>query len=320
MTNLVLLYTGNVGSTPLVQLAGQHPQILVPVYEQFDHYQVVREHPDTDPFDLLSDAMGKMLKREMSPFFESPKIKSILGRDDFPSREEAPHVVFKWRGAKFNPELPGGEKLLEVFHKNDVRGLVLARRSVVEQAVKIHLSEKVYGGRHQQFKAEALSDAEYEAYLEEQRRLAIEIDDEDLDVCRKLADQFLGRTLASIETAHAYFGRNHPPQLLITEQFLRPELDFDAWSRALTAMLGDTIQISPEMQPSVRKGGLDLRNCANPDRLARDPGLRKIEKRYQAALRSLPLVLGTHSRARLTDRLSPSIYAPPIAFGSLTTA
>lgn len=313
MTNLVIIYTGNVGSTPVVQLAGRHPRAFVPVREEFDRYRIGKYAPGEDPATLLAETLDRLYRREPSPYLSHETVRSRREEDAIPPAGPVPHVVFKWRTEGFGRAAPNAARLRETFARHGARALVLARRSVVEQALKVWLSEVHYGGRHQQFRASRLSEEDYEAYLLAQKTVSIRIDGAGLVRLRAIAGDFLRRTRLTIRAARFQFAHAGTPRLAISEQVLRPEIDYAQASRLLSAALGDEIRLSPDLAPAVRRGGLGIEHCANADAAATDPALRRIERRYRAVLGRLPLMIDARPPMPLGPRLRALVSAPPVA-------
>lgn len=310
MANLVILFTGNVGSTPLVQLAGRHPKICVPIAEDFDQHNFSKFPIEVPLLEALAETIDCTFQRQMTPYLETRKRRW----DELPSQSEVPHMVFKWRVGSYADSEQGGQAVAEVFRRHNARPALLARRSVVEQAIKVHMTESHYGSRHPQFKAASLNDEEYEARLRAQESVSLHIDKEGLATCRKLAQSFFLRTKATLRGGRSHFGKR--PELIFAEDFLRPEIDYGAASAILSHLLDDEITLGPDMSPKVRRAGLTLANCANLDALATDPHLRKIEHRYQELLAQVPPVIGRAPRVPLLQRLRARLSPPPLALGA----
>lgn len=308
MSNLVFLYTGNVGSTPLVQLAGRHTKVFSPAHEEFDAYMFEKAFPEDPDCEALSGILDRLFKRESDPYFDLDDMRARRDADALPSKENVPHLLFKWR--MDNATSPRAvENLRTVFSRHAVIPVVLARRSIVRQALKIHLSEVQYGRRHQQFRASALSAEEYETYLRDQEAVSVRIDAEALVRCREIASGFLHRTKAIISRAAEHFEAT--PRLVLSEQMLRPELDHLAISGILSTLFEEPITLSPDMEPTVRRAGLGVRHCSNPETVAGDRVLRRIEHRYQMLLRKVPLVSGAHAPVPLAAQIK-GLFSPPV--------
>ena len=125
------------------------------------------------------------------------KLVQYRGGAELPSLEAKPHVFFKWRC--FDASLPGSELIAEVFTKNEVQPMVMLRRSILEQALKIFLSEKIYGGRHQQFIAAKMSKEQYGEYLQQQQEISVTVEPEDITAIAAILDNFSHRTKVLIQ-------------------------------------------------------------------------------------------------------------------------
>ncbi|MEL6799129.1 MAG: hypothetical protein AAFO80_04565 [Pseudomonadota bacterium] len=316
MTNLVILYVGNVGSTPLVQVAKQHPKTCVPIIEEFDEYEFIPHCGEENLFDALAETLDALYQRKRNAYLDGETVRRHRDTDEFPSVEMAPHMVFKWRPNSYRQRRAGSAVLPPVFAKHNVKAAVLARRSAVERALKVMMTEAQTGTKYPQFRAEKMSDAEYKAYMQEQAEVSIRIEGDDLVNLRELARSYYGKTWVLVHAAMFQFAHlGGPPPLIVSEQILKPEIDYDAVSDVLSALLCDDIRLTNDMAPTVRRAGLGIENCANLDELANDPELRDIERRYQLLLRKLTPVLGDWEPAGLFSQLRDRFSPPPVALG-----
>ena len=169
----------------------------------------------------------------------------------------------------------------------------MLRKSLGQQALKVFLSESAYGGRHQQFKAQSMSSEDYAAYLEKQDDISISIGDEDLPKIREIGENFVERTLQVIEAARYFFPHREVPDLLFAEDVFQPLIDVDRYNAALGKILGSPGTLSDQQETTLRKGGLEISHCTNPERAFEDPRIVDLEARYQAAAKQMNDVFGT---------------------------
>ena len=314
MTNLVMLYTGNVGSTPLIQVAARHPRIFVPVHEEFDGYKFIPFAGKARPCEELARTLDALFRRKSAPYIDTEAVRAWRSTDALPTKTEVPHVVFKLRMDGYEPDQSGARALAEVFREHAVRPVVLARRSIIEQAVKVWLSETQYGGRHQQFKASEMTAEDYAAYLREQDRVSIRADTASLREIRQIAAEFLARTRQSCRAARQHLEGSARPRLLLREQVLTPDLDYARVSHIFSNLLGETIDLPPDMAPKVRRGGLGTDHCANFAEIAADRALRRIEYRYQALLSKMPRLIPARPSVPFITRLRRALFARDVPF------
>ncbi|WP_412552916.1 hypothetical protein [Shimia sp. MIT1388] len=287
MSNVVLMYTGNVCSTPMIEYAHLVENVYVPVKEHFDFQRVLEVSPDESSVSKdFADILKTLYARESNVILEQDSLVKMRDGQPIPSVEQKPHMLFKWRS--FPSDLPDTQKISEVFAENDVHPLIMLRKSLSHQAIKVFLSEKVYGGRHQQFKARAMSKEDYEAYLAEQDKISITADADDILEIRAIARNFMNRTLKMIEDTQFYFGHAGTPSLLFAEDVFSPLIQVNRFNKALTRLMGDDVaKLGAQSQTRLRKGGLEVSHCANAEEVLKNPKLRDFEAKYQEAAAKL---------------------------------
>jgi len=286
VTNAVIIYTGNVCSTPMVAYAGLTRDVFVPFFERFDHakFQVTVPDPSRQSAEL-AEALSALYERRHTPVFDHPRFVRYLDWAEIPSAAEKPHVLFKWR--PFQPEMPDSHLITQAFERHGAMPTMIARQSVVEQAIKVFLTEKIYGDSHQQFTAAKMTAAEYDAYTEGQREMQVEISDEDLVVVHTKARQFLHRTKSLVRCAQYFFPHAPAPQVIISEDIFRPALDRERYNAVLSHLLGATQPLDAQTETDVRKAGLDLQHCANLEAVLADAELQAVEAKYNGVITDL---------------------------------
>ncbi len=285
MANVVIIYTGNVCSTPMIEYARLSKSIYVPGRELFDYYNFSKISNNINICKDLAEIFDALFLRKSCAYLESDGLLNYRGDRAVPSTLVKPHVLFKWRC--FPPGAPGSHKIAEVLAANKATPVVMLRSSLLTQAIKVFLSERAYGGRYQQFKTSTMSKKIYESYIEKQKQISIVISDSDLKEIRKIAKDFLNSSITQIDNMHFYFPHVPQPYLIFAEDIFKPLIDFVQYEFALTTLFGDFDPLDTHREPTVRKGGLELSNCANLDMVLQDAKLRSLEERYQAATAGL---------------------------------
>lgn len=286
MTNAVLTYTGNVCSTPMIAYAGLTGDVFVPVREQFDLYQIERVLDDpARQASELARTLAALYERRAAGLFEYPVFKRYHHWTHPPSIAETPHLMFKWR--PFAMDVPDVGMIRDVFLRHEVGSLTIVRRSVVEQALKVFMSNKVYGDAHRQFKAARMSLDEYEAYIAHQGGLRVEVTAEDMLTVRKQASAYFRRSRLLVSATRFFFPSEGAPRFIIAEDIFRPKLDRERFNAVITSVLGDVKPLGEQAEPDVRKAGLDLSHCANLDSVLADDELKATEAGYLKLLDSL---------------------------------
>lgn len=286
MTNAVLTYTGNVCSTPMIAYAGLTGDVFVPVREQFDQHQIKRllDDPARQASELAL-TLSALYERRSTGLFEYPAFRRFPQWTHLPSTTQTPHLMFKWR--PFAMDAPDAGMIRSVFLRHEVGSLMLVRRSVVEQALKVFMTNKVYGDAHRQFKAAQMSLDEYDAYITHQGSLRVEVTAEDMISVRDQADIYFRRTRLLVGATRFFFPSESAPRFIIAEDIFRPKLDRERFNAVITSVLGDVSPLSEQAEPDVRKAGLDLSHCANLDSVLVDDELKATEAGYFELLDSL---------------------------------
>lgn len=294
MTNVVIGYTGNVCSTPMVEYARLIDGVWVPVLEQFDEYQLIERWPDSKHVSRrLAETLEALYGRRTCADLESDSLLEYRDHGRIPSPREKPDVLFKWR--PHSSWARGGAQLRKVFANNDVRPVVILRRSLSTQALKVFLSEEVYGGRHQQFAVAKLSEQDYERYLDEQRRIRIELSAAAMLKVAKIAKNFLERTRLMIRNMNYFFAANRPVAAIIAEDILKPGIDVDRYEAVLSRLLNRSVQLPNGIRPAVRKGGLNIENCVNSGEVLTSRCLMRLEHKYLKLLGRTQIISGARS-------------------------
>lgn len=288
MANVVLIFTGNVCSTPMVEFAHLTPRVFVPVREQFDPHKFFAYVTDeAKQAETLAQIMGAAFARDGAAYAQWPPFAEILPDGRMPDRATTPHTFFKWRTV--DPDLPRTHLLREMFVAHDVAPVFMLRRSLAQQALKVQLSEMVYGGRHQQFKVSNMKADAYAAYLNEQAAIRLTLGPEDIDAVEKTARMFLTRTRRLEEYRDFYFP-HAGKRAVIAEDIFRPEIDLDRYEATLERLFGEAIAIPRAADAPIRKGGLEIEHCANAEEVLADPRLVALERKYEALVQTLERV------------------------------
>lgn len=288
MANVVLLYTGNVCSTPMVEFARTSDRILVPVREQFDPYQFEKLSPDADRWcATLARVLAALFSRDGKAYAEWPNLATLLPHRQMPDINTVPHTFFKWRSE--TTDRRGADDIAAVFLAHQVEPVVILRRSVVEHALKIQLSEMLYGKGHPQFHASRLDAESYARYIADQALVRMTLDEAAIDVIVERARRIALRTRRLISQRDFYFGSNRR-RAVIAETIFRPAIDIDRYETCLDLLFGDRVRIDPSSQTTIRKGGLEVTHCANAEDVMRDSRLVEVNGEYQQLVAKLDVI------------------------------
>ena len=279
----VVLYTGNVCSTPFINAFKLVSGFCVPLHEHLDQHFIKWKIPEAEAGEIFCEALAAVLKREYTPILDRLGISS----EDLLSPEHAEHLIFKWR--PFNAEDAAtavAQKAL--FVEAQIQPFLIARRSLIEQCTKVIITERYYGNRWPQFKAAQMSSQQYEDYIAEQKTVMIELGDKDLETIAREARGFYIRTCRVLEMADRFFpGRNC--KLIVSESLFKPHLDKTAFRTLCSeefgcanTKLGNNIHI----ERSSRKAGLALSNVINPELVFESEDLMELEAQYCDLLRN----------------------------------
>lgn len=278
MTNAILLYTGNVGSTPTIEYVQSSGKVVVPVVEQFDEY-LLEKHVEGKEvlFPFLTEILSEFYEGRLHPYLLKPDLKT---RNENVVLAPGTHTFFKWR--PFDETREGAADFSALMTRYDVRPIVIRRRSLVDQAIKIHLSETTYGSRHQQFKAGTMGEDEYQTYLAEQAALRIHVDTAGVQDIITIATQFLRRTQRMIERRNAFFPKHAKGDIVVaTEDLYTPYIDLERFNGLFSDLFGEPIEADIEGQILTRKAGLEVTNCTNYAEIVEQPRLRNIGEQYE---------------------------------------
>lgn len=278
--NSVLLYTGNVASSPTVLYLGRCRKVWVPLFELLDEYQLSRFVENKGSLaSLLVEVLSAVYQRRFHELLAREKRKNYTPALAVPSREDTPHTFFKWR--PFDTGIEGADLIAETFAKADARPVTIARKSLITQALKIHLSETIYGGRHQQFKAGWMTPAEYEQYLEEQKGVLVELDRQGLENTVAIAKNFLARTKRLMKARERFFAHSSETFHIFSEDLFGETAHEDKFSGFFATVFKDTLEIDFKSEIMTRKSGLSLANCSNADSAFSDKRLMALETEFQ---------------------------------------
>lgn len=295
MTNVLIGYTGNVCSTPMVEYARLIEGVWVPILEQFDEYQLLQHWHDRKRIaSELANVLEALYQRRSSPYMETPSLLEHRDNGPIPTPEEKQDLVFKWRPISRNAR--GSYNLRRVFSENEVRPAVIVRRSLSEQALKVYLSEKVYQSRHQQFAVAKLSEQEYADYLREQAEIRVTLSNAEMVEVGKIAKNFLERTHFMLQDMSYYFPAFSSMPAIIAEDVFTPGINADRYQTILSQLLERPVRLPKTTSPSVRKGGLNIENCENCEEVLFSRGLVRLERKYEKLLARTDVISqSTHS-------------------------
>ena len=290
MSNIILTFTGNVCSTPLTEYVRLAKTVFVPIREEFDQHRFSRYYTDGHPIGArLAEVLSALYRREHHAYLDRPELLRYRAGGEIPDRDSKPHIFFKWRC--YRRDVAGGSDLAKVFERHEVHPIIIARSRVSEHGLKVFLSEKIYGGRHQQFRAAKMDADEYAAYLEHQAGVRVELRKEDLAEIRRISVSFFERTERLLELVRYLFANASAMRRVTSESIFKPQVDHNALNLFLNRCFGAGSEIPAEATIAERKAGLDIDHCRNPELAFEDPALVSLEKRYASLLQSIPSVI-----------------------------
>ena len=219
-----------------------------------------------------------LFQRESHSFLLNGAVGKYHGLSQIPDCQSVPHILFKWR--PFDQKFGDGCRLREVFSRFDVVSALLLRRSIVAHSLKVYLSEKVYGGRHQQFKAGRMTTAEYQRYVQDQTNISIVLDQSDVNLVRDLAFHFFKITVQTFKRWRHFFSSVSDENIIISEDIFRPEIDFAEYSKRISFLMRDQLCFTSSNRISVRRAGLEVSNCRNSEIVMSDDYLMELENAY----------------------------------------
>ncbi len=297
MTNVLIGYTGNVCSTPMVEYARSIEGVWVPILEQFDEYQLLQHWHDRKRIaSELANVLEALYERRTSPYLETPSLLEHRNSGPIPTRDEKQDILFKWR--PISRSARGSYQLRKVFSENDVRPAVIVRRSLSEQALKVYLSEKIYQSRHQQFAVAKLSEQDYTDYIRKQAQIRVTLSNAEMVEVGKIAKNFLERTHFMLQDMSYYFPASTPLPAIIAEDVFTPAIDVDQYQMILSQLLNRPARLPETTSPSVRKGGLNIENCENYEQVLSSRGLTRLESKYEKLLARLNFISKSTSMER----------------------
>lgn len=280
---IIILYTGNVCSTPFLNSFKRIPGICVPAHEHFDEYFIRKMFPNCGPEKILFEVLSDLYDRK----FTQPMSQLGIAEEDIRGLEECPRLVFKWRPFTGN-NLKYKTLLKELFIKMNVKPVIIVRQSLLEQAIKVVMTENYYGNRWPQFKAAGLSNEEYKQYIKEQETVVLELTSELLDKVIFEARSFLNKTKNVIGFIDTYFSQMDC-KLAVSEDLFNPLFDEERFNEFGSSLLDTPITVQKTAKtekPKSRKAGLSLKNIQGLDRAINNKTLCELESEYFRLLSS----------------------------------
>jgi hypothetical protein len=280
--SLVILYTGNVCSSPLSYAFNRVNDCFAPLHEHLDKYYLKKMSED-DVDECFVNTISDIKNGIYSQSCKTLKIKDFTKGS---SCECNSVFVFKWR--PFEAETFEGK----IKQRKTLDGLnpvpvFLIRKSVVGQAIKIHMNEKVYESRHLQFKAGKMTPDAYNEFIEEQTQIKIYFDQDDVNVVKKIAIKFIERTRNTLLLGSHLF--NMKPTILLSEDLFTPLIDEVVFCETFSKILDMNIELQSEVHSQeefTRKSGLQLSNLSNLNEVICDSKLIELENNYNKLINS----------------------------------
>ncbi|MEL7280802.1 MAG: hypothetical protein AAFY35_12555 [Pseudomonadota bacterium] len=283
MTNAVLLYDGNVCSTPMIDYARNFADVTVPIREHLDYYKFKDTLSDAEFVAFTSRELGAIFDRVMTPFLQHHDVNEFRSPPELPSKAECEHVFFKWRLPPSRIENIGPFR--DVFEKAEARPVTLLRRSVAEQSLKVVLSKKFYGNIHPQFAMRVgdFSDEVYEDYMARQAEVLLTLEEDDIQDVIAFASSFVGGSRRIREDFSRFFP-GHDLPIVIAEHVFAPGLQVPTYERVMSRILGAPVAFHAPLVAEYRKSGLNLEHCANHEEVLAHPELVELDAKHQDLL------------------------------------
>ncbi|KPA23122.1 hypothetical protein shim_14160 [Shimia sp. SK013] len=290
MTNAILLYSGNVCSTPVVDYATHLPSVCVPVLEDFERHRFVNFAPSDAVYcETLAEVFDCVFARRDHPYLADVARDTDGARGRLLSEEQAAHVFFKWRGP---PRGFGGRAhLARVLRAHKVKPVTILRRSVIAHATKMVLSQQHYGNTHMQFQVsrEKMSDEAFQAYVADQAQVRVQFGKKDIQAVRRKAYSILRRRWEISRTVRNIFGQKRL-EAVIAEDLFGRSVRIGPYEEAMSRFLEAGQRLPDGVVSQFRKGGPDVENCENYDDVCRDPALWTLERLYQRHIAGLHVI------------------------------
>ncbi|MEP5567126.1 MAG: hypothetical protein ABJN62_04765 [Halioglobus sp.] len=265
----VIFYTGNVCSTPLTQAFKKISGFEVPIHEHLDKYWIQARLEQADISHTFNQALRDIVDHQESALLEKLRIQLPEAQSEY--------LAFKWR------PFSGAESVVserqKLFEEINAVPFLMLRGSIVNQAVKIALSEKLNGTRHMQFSAAKMSEYEYQERLEDSKKARTALSArEDIE---PIVRNFFARSKETLNLAQKYFPTT-PINIVKSEDLFTPLLEESVFLKYFSNKLGLNISsfVSSSEEIIARKLGYSKENCINYEEIFRDPMLMKLEERY----------------------------------------
>lgn len=283
MTNAVLLYDGNVCSTPMIDYARNFADVAVPIREHLEYYKFKDKMSDAEFAAFTSRELGAIFDRVVTPFMQRDDHEEFRTPSELPSKAECEHIFFKWRLLPYHIEET--EAFTAVFEKAEARPVTLLRRSVAEQSLKIVLSKKFYGTIHPQFNMRVgdYSDEQYEEYLAQQAEVALTLEGDEIEEVIKFAKGFVWGGRRTRKDYSKFFPGQEMP-IVIAEDVFAPDLQVQTYKRVMSRILEAPLAFDGPLVAEYRKSGLNLEHCLNHEEVLAHPKLVELDAQHQDVL------------------------------------
>ena len=269
----LIFYTGNVCSTPLVQTFNRVAGFEVPIHEHLDQYMIEESLGQVDISRTFNSALKDIADHNNSVLLGQLGIKLPETRSEY--------LALKWR--PFGGTESAIAEREKIFDEINSVPFLIARSSVVHQAVKIALSEKLQGTRHLQFSAKGLSQEKYQDLLLEIQKTRVVLSE--IEYLAQIARNFLARTKKTLKLARSHFP-SVPINIIRSEDLFTPMLEESLFLEYFSKKLNFNLPgfIHATCAPISKKAGYSISNCINLEEITSDPTLMNLEKEYASLL------------------------------------
>lgn len=261
-SNVIFVYTGNVGSSPMVQALSKCRHVFSPYHEQLDFRNLTE---DTRPSD---EAVRRAFKERISILSSRPNNFRVS--------------IAKWR--------PFVLKQAYGLQREDLKSfssVLICRKYLLHQAVKITLNESVLGTRWPQF----LKGDQAEEALALVKDFNRPLNRVERKRALKIHRDLLKRTELTISNSKLIFEERFGRKV-ITEDFLSPDLSHEKIEKLSKALfdrddlVGDHFA-ETSLVSSSKKIGFSMGQVTDLSDLWASKSVRDVEERYQEAIGSL---------------------------------
>ena len=272
--NLILLYTGNVGSTPTMHFLKQCGY-FVPFREHMDEYKLKSMGSDVSHEGL------NFLRHVIEAKQYEERYKNYAALSDTEIIDRMP-VAFKWRP---HPRSNSSDALRAYFQRLNLEPFFMFRRSVVEQAIKVKLNQIFFQTKNPQFITERLPHDEYLELKQSAAEFQHAFSATEIDEIGEDVDKWIERTVRLLRLSQIFFPSKKPP-ILFAEEVISGSYNHAKAQQFFSSKLGVNLEPPKKITERTKKLGFRVEQALNSeDVLGRFDGRqRKYTNAIQGAM------------------------------------